>query len=253
MAKRVLQARVRGLKNLCKVFPLEPVTARVGKCNKSEKISLGMMGSLRFWAHRRLAREVFQDLGILGLREFDEVAWRPVYDALLTVPPMFQLWAAKQVTGIASTNLCLHICSRQKPSPHCKLCPSCGVKTEDCEHVLTCEEFNRVDCLLRSIGRLNKWMEEQGTKARCRLSLVRFARSRGGETMRTAAYGLGFMFGRLAQSQDKIGWMCFMKGMVSRVAAEIQQAHYNLWRVKKSAGRWTQGLATKPMEITHGQ
>ena len=41
MAKRVLQARARDLKNPCKVFPLEPVTARVETCNKGEKIPPG--------------------------------------------------------------------------------------------------------------------------------------------------------------------------------------------------------------------
>ena len=225
----------------------------MGAGNKGEKISLGMMGGLRFWAHRRLAREVFWDLGILGLQAFDEVAWRPVCDVLLSVPQLLQLWTAKQVTGIAGTNLRLHICSQRKPNPHCKLCPSCGVKTENCKHMLTCGESSRVDYLLRSIDRLDKWMEEQGTEPRLHLVLVRFARSRGGVTMRTTACGLEAMFGRLAQSHDKILWRRFMEGMVSRVAVEIQQAHYNLWRVKKSAGRWTQGLATKPMEITHGQ
>ena len=71
--------------------------------------------------------------------------------------------------------------------------------------------------------------------------------------MRKAACGLGSMFGRLAQSQDMIGWRRFVEGMISKVAVEIQQAHYNLWRVKKSADRWAQGLSTKLMEATHGQ
>ena len=71
--------------------------------------------------------------------------------------------------------------------------------------------------------------------------------------MRAAACGLGSMFGRLAQSPEKIGWRRFMEGMISKTAVEIQQAHYNLWRVKKSAGRWAQGLAIKLMEATHGQ
>ena len=44
-----------------------------------------------------------------------------------------------------------------------------------------------------------------------------------------------------------------MEGMISKEAVEIQQAHCNLWRIKKSAGRWAQYLATKLMEATHGQ
>ena len=42
-----------------------------------------MMCRLRFWVHRRLAREVFCDLGILEFQAFDQVAWRPIHDALL--------------------------------------------------------------------------------------------------------------------------------------------------------------------------
>ena len=44
-----------------------------------------------------------------------------------------------------------------------------------------------------------------------------------------------------------------MEGMISKVATEIQQAHYNMLCAKKSAGRWAQGLAIKLMEATHGQ
>ena len=63
----------------------------------------------------------------------------------------------------------------------------------------------------------------------------------------------GSMLGRLAQLQDKIGWRRFMEGMVSRVTVEIQQVHYNLWQVKRSTGRWAQGLVTQLTEITHGR
>ena len=41
MAKRVLQAQERDLKNPRKVFPLEQVTARMGTCNKKEKFPPG--------------------------------------------------------------------------------------------------------------------------------------------------------------------------------------------------------------------
>ena len=180
-----------------------------------------MMDGLRFWTHRRLAREVFHDLGILSLRAFDQVAWRPVFDALHSLPRMFQIWAAKQVTGIAGTNLRLYIYSRRKPNPHCKLCPSCRIRTEDCDHVLTCQESSRVDCLLKSVERLDKWLEEQNTEPRLRVALVKYATGRGGVTMRMASCGMGSMFGRLSQSQDVIGWRRFMEGMFFKEAVEI--------------------------------
>ena len=44
-----------------------------------------------------------------------------------------------------------------------------------------------------------------------------------------------------------------MEGMVSKVVVAIQGAHFDLWRVKKSAGRWAQNLVIKLLETTHGQ
>ena len=36
------------------------------------------------------------------------------------------------------------------------------IKTEDCKHVLTCKESNCVDCLLKSIDRLDTWLGGAG-------------------------------------------------------------------------------------------
>ena len=116
---------------------------------------------------------------------------------------------------------------------------------EDCAHILHCQEANRVDCMLKSIDRLDKWLGEQSTEPRLRTALIRYAKGRGGLSMRRAACGLGSMFGRLATSQDQIGWRRFMEGMISKEVVEIQQAHFDLWRIKKSAGRWAKELVVK--------
>ena len=83
------------------------------------------------------------------------------------------------------------------------------------------------------------------------MALVLFARGRGGVTMCASACSLGSMFCCLDQSQNNIGWQRFMEGIISTTTVEIQQAHRNLWLVKKSVGRWAQGLVTKLMEATH--
>lgn len=59
---------------------------------------------IRFYAHKRLARTSLSDMKILDTWHFDEVDWTQVGAALDEVPRMFQLWACKQVLGIASTN-----------------------------------------------------------------------------------------------------------------------------------------------------
>ena len=48
-------------------------------------------GSLRFWVHQQLAKELLFKLGILTLIGFKAVSWRLVYDTLQEVTRLFQL------------------------------------------------------------------------------------------------------------------------------------------------------------------
>jgi hypothetical protein len=64
------------------IFPLEPVAVFVD----GEKMTSDTGDAIRFWAHKALARETFAKLGILYVEQFDEVAWRFVYDTLHEVP-----------------------------------------------------------------------------------------------------------------------------------------------------------------------
>jgi hypothetical protein len=58
---------------------------------------------VRYWAHCKLAWERFNYLNILNAHIFNLVDWEMVYQKLQDVPKMFQLWACKQVMGIAGT------------------------------------------------------------------------------------------------------------------------------------------------------
>jgi hypothetical protein len=98
-------------------FPLEPIACFVGK----NKITSDAVVAIRFWAQRRLAREALVEGKILTGEQFDAVAWEAVYEALRSVPQMFQLWACKQVWNIAGTNY-----PRAKwDKTTKKWCPSC--------------------------------------------------------------------------------------------------------------------------------
>ena len=44
---------------------------------------------------------------------------------------------------------------------------------EDCAHVLHCQEANRVDCMLKSIDRLETWLREQNTEPRLKTALIK--------------------------------------------------------------------------------
>jgi hypothetical protein len=66
---------------------------------------------------------------------------------------------------------------------HDKMCPSCGVCVEDCQHVLMCEEVGRVELLNQSIDLVDTWLLEHGTEEKLRKYLVRYAKGRGGRMM----------------------------------------------------------------------
>ena len=57
----------------------------------------------------------------------------------------------------------------------------------------------------------------------------------------------------LAQLQDLISWKCFMEGMISKDITCIQKSYPALSSYHLSIKRWTTGLITKLLEVTHGQ
>jgi hypothetical protein len=63
-----------------------------------------MGSSIMYHTHKHLAREKLTAAGVLTFQQFDQVDWEVVHSAITTIPRMFQVWACKQVWGIATTN-----------------------------------------------------------------------------------------------------------------------------------------------------
>ena len=179
-------------------FPLEPIVCFAG----ARKLTASMGKFMRFYAHKCLARTSLADMQVITARQFDEVAWFHVTAALEEVPRMFQIWACKQVLGIASTNGWV---SKWDPSVD-ELCPSCRQCKETAEHVLVCEEVGRVDALMQTIDSLQQWLEKMDTDPVLADCLVKFARGRGGISMQSICSEENAQFRAMARSQDAIGW-----------------------------------------------
>ena len=96
---------------------------------------------------------------MLQPEQFKEGEWPAVHKALQNVPRMFQLWACKQVNGVAGTN---EMQVRYTPN-HSRQCSSCSVRVETYVHMLFCEESGRVDLLHKSVELVHKWLKEEGT------------------------------------------------------------------------------------------
>lgn len=229
------------------VFPLEPIAVFVG----NEKMTSGSEDLLGFWCQRVVAKEVLahEKVQVLDQNQFEEVWWPIVYKALNDVPRMFQIWACKQVTGVAGTN---EMQARYTPN-HDKRCPSCGVEEETCGHVLTCNEEGRVDLLVKSMDMVDTWLEEHGTDTRLRTVLVEYGKRRGGATMQEIVGDRMGPYRRLAASMDEIGWRRFMEGMISKEVFEIQRKSTVASKRRITIENWGAGLVTRLLEVTHGQ
>jgi hypothetical protein len=114
-------------------FPLEPICVFAG----STKITADMGDYVRYWTHKQLARERFNQLKILNQQKFDyNVDWEMVYKTLRDVPRLFQSWACKQVMGIAGM--------MEWDKTVVRKCPSCMVAWDTCKHILSCCHKGRV-------------------------------------------------------------------------------------------------------------
>ena len=227
-------------------FPLEPVAVFAG----NEKLTSDTAPALRFWAHLRLAEDVFFQLGIMSTHSFREVAWKEaVYPTLHDVPRLFALWACKQVQEVAGTNLQ----QSQYNDEHDPHCPSCTLSLETCSHVLHCPHAGRVDALRRSIDLFDDWIGRNDTEPGLRRCLRDFARGRGSLLMEEIARSVGARYLALGASQDAIGWRRFMEGMISKEVVAIQAAHLAGGAFRVSLATWARGLVTKLLETTHGQ
>jgi hypothetical protein len=60
-------------------------------------------------------------------------------------------------------------------------------------------------------------------------------------------------FNAMGRSQDRIGWRRFLEGMIFKEITGIQQQYYSLNGSTMSLEKWSSGLITRLLEITHGQ
>jgi hypothetical protein len=226
-------------------FPLEPIACFVGK----NKMTSDTSEAIRFWAHRRLAREAMVDGKVLYGRQFDLIAWEAVYEALRSVPQMFQLWACKQVWDIAGTN---YLRSKWDKSVK-RWCPSCRRAKETAAHVVSCSEFGRVDTLHKTVDFVVEWLAEIGTHSTLQTCIAQYAHGRGYLSMKEVCRELGQQFQEMAIDQDEIGWRRFMEGMLAKKMVCIQEDYHDYTGEGIAGLAWARQLVVRLLEVTHGQ
>ena len=83
--------------------------------------------------------------------------------------------------------------------------------------------------------------------------IMKYVQGRGTTTMALAVQNAPAQFQALGCSQDKIGWRRFLKGMVSTEIVALQRQFCAINGSWMSLNKWSSGLITQLLEITHGQ
>ncbi len=131
-------------------------------------------------------------------QKFKLVDWEMVHLQLSSIPKLFQLWACKQVMGMAGT--------MEWDKTIFQKCPSCMQEWDTCAHILHCCHKGRVKTLHHTIDLMEAWMEEVDTDPDLLDCIAEYAYARGGRTMMEICDGLGERYLQMARKQDAIGW-----------------------------------------------
>jgi hypothetical protein len=188
--------------------------------------------------------------GVLSFQQFVQVDWEIVHSALTTVPRMFQVWACKQVWGIAGINREL-----ARWSDTSTLCPSCRQVPKTCSHILHCPHEGRIEALHTAISLLDKWMKINNADPDLRECIYEYSMGQGRLLMEEICIEncYGERYNAMARAQDSIGWQRFMEGMVCKEIRAIQHTHTSITGLQCNTEHWGRELVTRLLKVTHGQ
>jgi hypothetical protein len=228
------------------MFPLEPI----GIFIQEEKLTSDTGELLRFWAHRQLARTHYHSKSIISHNQFDETDWWSIQKTLLSLPRLFQLWAAKHVDRIAGT---MSFLSHQ--DGRCNLCPSCKTCIETCQHIAQCPEAGQALAFAQSTDESELWLSSNKTHPDMQSLLLMYTWGWGTVTCLKCAISLDLppVMQNLARSQDIIDWDLYMMGMLSTQMAAVQSLYLLQHQSSRPVSKWLSGLITQLLQVTHCQ
>jgi hypothetical protein len=210
-----------------------------------------MGAHIRYAAGCQVARSFIHWTSRLFTDAFDKVDWPQVHWTLnKEVPWLFQVWVCKQVMNIAATSksLCWRHCNGQSNK-----CPCCAIHVEMAEHILLCPKEGWIEAFRLTTTALERWLKEAGTDLDLADCIVEYVQRRGTVTMEEVVQEAPLRFQMMGLSQDKIGLRRFLEGMISKEITVVQKQFYALNGSQMSLEKWSSGLITRLLEITHGQ
>jgi hypothetical protein len=83
--------------------------------------------------------------------------------------------------------------------------------------------------------------------------IIDYVQGRGTIKMASTVHNAPPRFQAFGQLQDVIGWRRFLEGMISKEIVVLRQQFYAVNGSRMSLDKWSSGLITRLLEITHGQ
>jgi hypothetical protein len=229
-----------------KMFPLESVGVFV----QGEKMTSNMGGHIQYRADHQLAWTYYQEHNLLSHEQFNAINWKSVHNMLHNLPRLFQLWASKNVFGIAGTMKFLSHQDGRSP-----LCPSCHKCNKTCKHIACCPEEGRAAAFLQSTNKAEKWIDGTSTHPDVKLLLLQYLRGCSLITCMECSNNLNLppIFQEYEISQNLIGWDNFVMGMISNKLLAIQSTNFHTTGKSYRATRRIAGLITQLLQVAHMQ
>ena len=162
---------------------------------------------------------------------------------------MFGVGVTKQVSKSCESNRQL---SRYAEGV-INVCPSCGQENETSKHVTRCQAPKMVEIFKRSINTLLSWT----STTLIEISVIHMIRDyllgQDNKRMQECTQVYQTRLINLAESQDRLGWDCFVEGRISRVFLRVVEASLSASGSQQTSTNWCQKLVGHLLQITHKQ
>jgi hypothetical protein len=227
-----------------RIFPDEDLVVTVD----GQKISGATTPAItRHWGDQ-VARQHYNDMGIIPWDLYDSVYWDGVERVMNKVPEMFSVWVTKQVSGFCGTNHMKNVIYGNVVD----VCPNCGHTPEKSSHIPRCRDSGRSIMFRKSVDTLVTWMEQQQSDRELIHLIRNYLLSRGDRPM------LSFCrpnspYTQLATVTDALGYGNFLEGRICALFLPMRQLDIERRGLRKHAAHWCNGLILQLLQITHRQ
>jgi hypothetical protein len=156
-------------------------------------------------------------------------------------------WMAKQLP--------VGIRMQQRKHRLSDVCPCCKLQQETVSHLLTCNSTAAVSAYYSSLETFQKWLDKMHTDPIISIHLIATLQS-----LRATGKVSPNLFPNILnkkkyyeafQAQNKIGWMQFHEGLITKQWAILQDQHYKAIGHRRSGKTWASELITQLWHINH--